>query len=73
MKIYNCYIRPEEDGSISYRINPPENEGWIITDTVCIVAEPGYILFHNGVCYGADIADVQDITGWEEYPDTSDR
>lgn len=69
MEKFNRYIKHEDDGSVTGMINPPlEEAGWIKTDVYRIVAEPGYILFHNGVCYGADIADVEDITGWTEHP-----
>ena len=67
MQIKPLYINIGPDGVIS---EGPEkfDDSWIISDNVRILAEPGYILFHNGVCYGADVADVEDTTGWTEHP-----
>ena len=69
MKMYNRYIRYEEDGSITGMILPPEDEsGWIKTDVIRIIAEPGYILYHDGVCCNTNVIDTTDIAIWTEHP-----
>lgn len=65
MQIKQLYIKAELDGSISEGLIP-EDSSWIPSDRVRIIAEPGHILLHNGICYGANVVDTQDTEGWTE-------
>ena len=65
MQTKNLYIKAELDGSFT-RSPIKEDASWVLSDTVRIFAEPNHILFHNGKCYGADVADVPNVEGWTE-------
>lgn len=67
MQIKNLYIKAELDGSLTQGLKK-EDESWVLSDTVRIFAEPNHILFYNGKCYGANVADTKDTEGWTESP-----
>ena len=65
MQTKPLYINISPEGVTS---EGPEkfDDTWILSDTIRILAEPGYILFYNGACYGSDVADVKSTDGWTE-------
>ena len=67
MQTKNLYIKAELDGSFTRSPNR-EDGTWALSEYKRIIAERGLMLFHNGKCYGASIADTKDTEGWTEGP-----
>lgn len=67
MQIENLYIKAELDGSFTRGPNK-EDDTWTLSNYKRIIAKQGLVLFHNGKCYGADVADTKDTEGWTEGP-----